>query len=168
MILSLGIDGQWTARSLAAVLDSLEAMSGYLETGTLQQLNRDRYHATGRALSIVFSVEDHLPPQLQIKRMSYASPGCIDFVGLGKALEQIRLFLEFLIEHCASRNDRELDREERKIQLAQKRLELLGLLQSQHPAIASFVEENAADALIEAVFDKRICSAEISSLEESP
>lgn len=48
---------------------------------------------------------------LQVVRINYASPGFADLAGLGKAVEQVRLFLEHIIDLDTYRRRRELEDE---------------------------------------------------------
>jgi hypothetical protein len=156
MILSVGIGGEWTARNLAAVLDNLESLAGFLETGRVITMTRQIPEISGTPAGIVIETTDDFPSLLKVVSLNYNSPGSIDLLGVAKIIEQLRLFLEFLINLYVLRNDRELDLEERKVELASKRAEVLAKISEVHPHFVPFVEKEAADALIQAVFEGRI------------
>jgi hypothetical protein len=62
---------------------------------------------------------------LQVDRITFASPGFTDLAGVAAAIKEVREFLQFIIVHWSGREDRRLEREDRQIALAEKRLDLL-------------------------------------------
>jgi hypothetical protein len=64
----------------------------------------------------------HAEP-LQIERIQYASPGLVDVAGIGKVVEQLRLFLEKLIDLKAKRKREDLENEALEEDIKAKRME---------------------------------------------
>lgn len=163
MILSLKIEGEWTARNLANVLNDLDRFAHFVETGVVED-NGFKLQFTGSG----FHLGD-LPREdyLRVVRLEYNSPGEIDLLGIGKVVEQIRLFLQFLIKEYMSRNDRHLDRAERQIEIVGRLVDLLKKDPDLHSDLVSLVEKKGADALIEAVFSRRITSVSVKDLDKN-
>jgi hypothetical protein len=156
MILTIHIDGRWTARGLATFLDALEAFAGFTDDGSVVRLGLQPPNVKDNGDGTISITQGMPRSYLSIVRLAFNSPGTIDLLGVAKIIEQVRLFLEFLINLYVLRNDRELELEERKVELARKRAEVLARIAEVHPQFVPFVEKEAADALIQAVFEGRI------------
>jgi hypothetical protein len=50
-----------------------------------------------------------LGPPLALKRIRHGSPGFVDVAGIGKAMEQLRLFLEFMFQRPEMKRRRKLE-----------------------------------------------------------
>ena len=158
MILTINIDGEWSARELAEVLDGLEALAGYLLDGKIVRmgLQPPKVAVRPNANKLTILPNDPLPSQLQLRRFMYASPGSFDLLGAAKIIEQIRLFLEYLINLWIARNDRRLDREERHVELAQRKLELIEKIKAVQPDTINFIENEASNSILSAVLQGKI------------
>lgn len=71
------------------------------------------------------NIEQLIAPNevLTVKKIHYASPGDIDLLGLGKAIKEIRTFLQFIIEYCGNNENRKIDRALKREELRAKRIE---------------------------------------------
>jgi hypothetical protein len=99
-----------------------------------------------------------------VKRISYGSQGSIDLVGLGKVIEQLRLFLQFLIERSERRNSikiedglRELELEAQRLRLAQEYASLI----DQDPIVLSLLQSSGGSAIHKAVIEHRLKQVEV-------
>lgn len=52
---------------------------------------------------------------LKVTKIRFASPGFVDLAGLGAALREIRLFIQYLCERREKTNSMELENEEKRI-----------------------------------------------------
>ena len=70
-------------------------------------------------------LESILAPQevLRVCRVRYASPGSIDFVGIGQSIDAVCRFVQFLIEHVSNRKLRKVDLEIKEEELREKRFD---------------------------------------------
>ena len=59
---------------------------------------------------------------LAIHRLEFASPGFVDIAGLGKIVEQIRIFLTDIYDRHTSREDRKITREIAEQELVAKKI----------------------------------------------
>ncbi len=167
MILTIEIEGEWWGRDLAGVLDDLDALAGFIESGEIVRLAKPmppKVEPTSDGARILEG--DIHPRYLRVVRFEFQSPGSFDLLGAAKVVEQIRIFLEFLINLFARRNDRKLELEERKVALAERRLLVLARLREEYPQFAKAIEEQAADDLIAAVSDGRITRVTLSRNEQ--
>jgi hypothetical protein len=149
MILTVGIDGRWTALELGAVLQSLEVLARFLETGEVEEQSPTRFRVEGSTI-----IQEEAPPlegRLSLLRFEYASPGSFDLLGVAKVVEQIRLLVQYVIDFWSQRNDRELSR-------AERRLALLERIKESDPETAKLIEKHALDSIISAIADKRLTS----------
>jgi hypothetical protein len=64
------------------------------------------------------------PEALEIIRIDYSSPGFTDFAGIGKAVEQVRLFIQYVIDLSVWREHRRIEIAQREAELAQLELEM--------------------------------------------
>jgi hypothetical protein len=154
MLLTVYIDARWTARNLAEVLDELEAIAGFIETGQVVNMGLQ----PPNVIAGVVHPDAPLPSFLELKRFQYASPGSFDLLGAAKVVEQIRLLLEFLINLWAQRNDRALSTQRLELALLQQKVELLGQLKAQHPEMTEIVNRATTDAIVLAITSGRIVS----------
>lgn len=156
MLLTIDIDGEWSVRELAEVLDSLEALAGYFIDASIVRFGLyppkvDPFDGSATLVPNT-TFRDHL----YLSRFSYASPGSFDVLGAAKIIEQIRLFLEFLINLWIARNDRRLDRDERHLELAHRKLELIQKIQAMQPETIDFIENGASNPILGAVLQGKI------------
>ncbi|WP_299201280.1 hypothetical protein [uncultured Tateyamaria sp.] len=163
MLTTIHIDGDWTARELADVLDSLEALAGYFVDGTIQRFGLQPPNVIAGDGQVTILPNDPMPGHLRIVRFNYASPGSFDLLGVAKIVEQLRLFLEFLIDLWTKRNDRQLDREERHLELAQRKLELIERIGNVQPNTIEFIENDASNSILAAVLERKITKVSSNS-----
>jgi hypothetical protein len=61
--------------------------------------------------------------KLTVLRLQYGSPGFVDLLGVGKVVEQVRLFVEKLIDLRVTKRGRFLENEARVLDLRAKKIE---------------------------------------------
>lgn len=62
---------------------------------------------------------------LEVQRIQFASPGFTDLAGIAAAIKEVREFIQFLINHFSTSEDRKLDREMKGLEIQEKKLDLL-------------------------------------------
>lgn len=72
-------------------------------------------------LQMIFTLaeEDY---RLVVHRLQFASPGFVDIAGVGKVVEQIRIFLTEIYDRASSREDRKIAREIAEQELIAKKI----------------------------------------------
>jgi hypothetical protein len=158
------MDGSWSVSQFSRCLRDLQQLADYIENGT-QPGNYFRSEVNDGAFRILGDRDS-----LSIVRISLASPGFTDIAGVAAVIRELRLFLEFLIGLYVNRNDRELDREQRRIELERVRRSVLaGETESKiaraNPQVLDYYTTEASSVLEGAVFDKRIVSVKDRSDE---
>jgi len=122
MTLRIEIDGEWDAADFATFFKSLDDLHNYI---TLVQ-ESTFYPEIGRVSAYGFR---HGPKdaryRLIVKRIKFSSPGFTDIIGLASVMREIRELIQFLILFISNREDRKLQREKGKLEIAQLRLGLL-------------------------------------------
>jgi hypothetical protein len=118
-LLRLEIDGRWGAAEFGGMLSSIadlynlrlymELRAGFM---TRSGPRHPQFLATERDLQS-WSVLVGPRERLIVRRLRFESPGITDLIGIGKIVESIRKFIQFLIERNDNALGRELD-EERK------------------------------------------------------
>ena len=107
---------------------------------------------------LVLSGED---ATLSVTRVAFGSPGFTDFVGVGKIIEEIRIFIQFLVDRVDRRNLIKLEEEERRAQLERDkvrlRMEQIEFLEK-HPNVRELLNSPQADFLLHAVSTNRVTS----------
>lgn len=159
MILRLCIDGAWTASEFGALFVDLQEVGEFGRGGGV--LNVGGRIATVQGRPVTAGGGDHI---LRVKRISYGSPGSIDLVGLGKVIEQLRLFLQFLIERSERRNSikiedglRELELEAQRLRIAQEYARLI----DQDPIVLNLLQSSSGSAIHKAVIEHRLKQVEV-------
>ena len=110
----LVIDGEYTSRDAAALFDAVATL--YKIIAELSGRTLDRA-VSDEEQSLLGRGNELLPrASLFVVRMNYNSPGGIDFAGLGKLAEQLRLLLEGIVDRVVQRQDREIDRQRRRLE----------------------------------------------------
>jgi hypothetical protein len=126
--LRLDLDGDWTVAQMAHLLASVDRLYeipvrayGDGELGSLGGTLRyvDAFNMSGEPLFI----REEL--RLRLLRVRHESPGFVDLLGLGKVLEQVRLFTEKLIDLREQRRRESLEREYLEAQIEQVKTENL-------------------------------------------
>ena len=119
MALRINIDGEWSASDFSALFAELhsyyEFSASRFRSFAYAPIEDDRFLIRLAALST----------PLQVRRIQFGSPGFTDLAGIGALTRELREFVQFLIVHFRDSEDRKLSREERRIRIAQARLELL-------------------------------------------
>ena len=75
------------------------------------ELKQDVYLRRLEVHSLLRDYGPGTPNELQIHRLEYASPGFADLAGLGKVMEQLRIFLTDITDRYLHKKDREIARE---------------------------------------------------------
>lgn len=70
----------------------------------------------------IFQTLNEEVEQLQVDRISFASPGSMDVTGIGKAFEQVSKFILGVADRFIAREDRELAREEKRQDILAKKI----------------------------------------------
>ena len=169
-LLRLHIDGEWKAAEFA---------SFFKELHDLYQSASFTYRVVARAPEEhdeVFLRMSRAARPIEVRKIAYGSRGFTDLAGLGVLVRELREFVQFLIVHFREREDRKLDREERRIAIAGARLGLLIQLRKQRELsrsgeeevllehfskVAEFAELPSIDEIAEAIFDNRLLGAEV-------
>ena len=166
MALRLTIDGDWSAADFAALFEEVDRLYAFAAARfrifAYAPIDDDRF---------LFRLTEATQP-IRVRRIQYASPGFTDLVGLGALTRELRELLQFLIIHFREREDRKLSRQEKRLQIARARLELLekfaelrrsGL--TDHPlslsaSVEQYLELPKFDRLAEAIIEDRLTGAE--------
>jgi hypothetical protein len=166
--LRLHIDGKWNAAEFAAFYKCLDELNRYFLGTEDMHLHFGRVYAfAGRYSGYRDSRLD-----LRVTRVEFASPGFTDIAGLAAIVHEIREFVQFCIEHCASREDRKLARDIKRLEIAKLRLDLLKEFEARRIESPRSLPSGAAellglskmevpdiDPLLEAVLDGRLTGA---------
>jgi hypothetical protein len=105
------IDGQ---TSIFFPLRRLRRVPGYYYDPFIDVEEEMRFEAYQRRVAIQDLFRSHSPQvsnQLEIKRTQYGSPGFVDLAGIGKVVEQVRMFMTDIMDRYLHREDREIARE---------------------------------------------------------
>ncbi|MBT8477047.1 MAG: hypothetical protein KJO78_16415 [Alphaproteobacteria bacterium] len=155
----LKIDGVWTAAEFGRLFQSIDELSEWLgDSVLLDSSGSVLQDENGNPL-----LDSSGYSSFEVKRVVFGSPGFADLAGIGKLVEQVRLFLQFLIERCDRRNDRVLDSKERELEINRKKLELLrelGELVETNPRFSEILRTNSANDIIEAILEGRVTGIE--------
>ncbi|WP_299770170.1 hypothetical protein [uncultured Tateyamaria sp.] len=159
----ISIDGQWWSRDFHTFFRDLEVLARLAETGELGfaldgEWNVDTGGSNITIVDFPGSGNTETNRRIQVTCISFASPGFTDLSGAGKMLEQVRLFLEFIITKVLERNDRHLEREEKrlKIELLRQHISALEPPSDLNPEMLKVLENHRADALIASVAEGRV------------
>lgn len=143
MELRLHIDGKWNAAEFAAFYKSLDELNQYFLGTVDMHIHLERVYAfAGRYPGYRDSRGD-----LRVTRVEFASPGFTDIAGLAAIVREIREFVQFCIEHCASSDDRKLARDQKRLENAKLRIDLLKELETRHLDFPRSIPPGAADLL---------------------
>ena len=83
------------------------------------------------------SVRFHpVPNRLEVKKVRYGSPGITDLAGVGKIHEELRKFVELIIETTGKRRETQLTNERRELE----NLELFLKIQKEHSSTTEDLE----------------------------
>lgn len=96
---------------------------------------------------------------LSLARLNYNSPGFADFAGVGKVVEQLRLLVEFIINHFEGKNARQLEEQGMAMDLAQKRLDLIQQMREMNPKFAEYLDDEGQE-LLASILDRRVIGIE--------
>lgn len=174
MAVRIEIEGRWSAADFAAFYKSVNDLYQFflfdldpffLERGFYSSLSY-------RRLSWV---------NLEVEQITFASPGFTDLVGIAAAVRELREFIQFLITHLSTGEDRKLAREQTKLEIAEKKLELLKRLEEFPDLSPSGLEARRAllgvrstqlpeiDPIIDAVIEGRVVGCKrIETKAEDP
>lgn len=164
--LRMHISGEWWSRDFHTLFRDIEVIAKLAET------NKTSFDLDGD-----WDIDSRIPVQvrdapgsgntegnrrIQITRLSFASPGFTDLAGVGKILEQLRLFCEFCITKVLERNDRKLENEEKKLRLEVLRQHLLAspLPEGLQPHMKDFLKSPQADSFVRSIAEGRLNSIE--------
>jgi hypothetical protein len=122
------IEGEWAAHEISALLGDISRLYDIRRALDLPAM---KLREPGVLLpcarnwpSDIQSPAAELPgPPLAVVRINDASPGRVDLAGLGKALEQVRLFLKYLIDLSIQRRWWQLEVEDLGQDVIAKRIE---------------------------------------------
>lgn len=140
--LRIEIDGYWTSGDFAKLFAEMEMLNEFAQFGELTvdgqsaislRLSRSRrirensfwpfdYEAEVEAETAVAElllkgvIRDYtgLVNELQVKRVSFASPGFVDLLGAGKVIGHISKFILGVTDRWIAREDRELARDHKR------------------------------------------------------
>lgn len=149
--LHIKIDGTWTATDLSSFVTHLNRLyqyhmiidmayrdyrdlEEYFDFPRPSRLRREfgYFRHAGFGPDVVEMIleekeqlETMLTPKemLHVDRIAYASPGSIDLTGVGKAVDALARFVQFLIEYCGNSKMREIERDLKSEELREKRIE---------------------------------------------
>ena len=122
MTLRIHLDGDWDAAGFAAFFQSLDDLFNHLSLTK----ERDFYPEFGRIYGFGrYRIRPEYRYRLEVRSVSYSSPGFTDLVGLAAALREIREFLQYLITFVSERGKRKSAEERDKLEIASMKLELL-------------------------------------------
>jgi hypothetical protein len=174
------IQGEWAAHEMSALLADISRLYDIRRDLDLRPTKADE---PGLPLpwariwpSDIQPPSPRLPgPPLAVLRIDDASPGRVDLAGLGKALEQVRLFLEHLIDLIVQRKRRQLEVEGLDQDVVAERIEnaqrLLGIGE---PARELDLSAEERRALLVEVDDRQqrileaICEGRVSGVRVLP
>jgi hypothetical protein len=122
------IEGEWAAHEMSALLGDISRLYDIRRALDLPAM---KLREPGVLLSCarIWPSEIQPPaaelpgPPLAVVRINDASPGRVDLAGLGKALEQVRLFLKYLIDLSIQRRWWQLEVEDLGKDVIAKRIE---------------------------------------------
>ena len=157
-MLRLEIDGQWDPEDFIEVLTGLESM--YYKAVARQLLPHDLPLRWFARSSPAISFEDDLDlsnswllswariisprdSRLSINQVQYASPGAIDFAGVGKAFEAIEGIIDRLIKLFTERRLRQERNKQASIETARQQVGL----EKDHESLRAQKIENARSLL---------------------
>jgi hypothetical protein len=126
--LRVEIEGAWAAYEISSLLSDLSRFYDIPRARDLPPTEAREGGMWWSELSRVSASDISPPPPglpgmtLVVVRIDYASPGFIDVAGVGKAVEQVRLFLQYLIDLAVNRSLRQLEVESREQDIIAKRL----------------------------------------------
>ena len=154
----LFLDGRWNARDLSYALLEIENYAQYAQDGEFRDAaSPSELDVEGGANSITIHGYRYEIGRLEILKISYASPGFCDLAGIGKVVEQLRIFLQFIIEFKSNRHIKELDLEERRIAIRERKLQTIVYAKQNNLLKESvFIENHGADNLLRLVDDGQI------------
>lgn len=78
-----------------------------------------------RRLAVQSVLRDYVPPipnDLQVRKINYGSPGFADLAGVGKVMEQLRIFVTDITDRFLHKDDRAIARESAAQDLLAKKL----------------------------------------------
>ena len=76
-----------------------------------EEMKFEAYRQRAAIQDLFRSHSPRVSNQLEIKRTQYGSPGFVDLAGIGKVVEQLRMFLTDIMDRYLHREDREIARE---------------------------------------------------------
>ncbi|MBW4981808.1 hypothetical protein KZZ07_04555 [Mameliella sp. CS4] len=159
MKIRVSINGTWTADQFSEFFAGMQSLANWFSTdylvdddGSVILVNDDQ--------PLVVNIGD---PTLSVSAIVFQSPGATDFTGLGKIVEQVRLFVQFLLERSERRNISEIEVEEKRVRLQTEKLRLISeaaQLLEQYPKMRDLLQTSGPDGILEAIVEKRITSIE--------
>jgi hypothetical protein len=160
MLLRLYIDGDWSTWDFISLLAEMESLALFIEDGIVSDfLDRVPDVEAGDGKAIFHGLKEPVS-RLTVSRISYGSPGSIDFLGIAKTTEQARLFLQYLIDLIIHRNDRELDRQLKILKIYELRLLLIQKIKAERPEYLALVEGGKLDQYLNLVDAGKVKSAD--------
>jgi hypothetical protein len=150
-ILRVSIDERWTASEFAELMSQLQFVadaalfsevkldgqsSTYFPFRRIRrrmayydpfldvedELRQDAYFRRVETQEILKAYSPRISNELKIKRIEYGSPGFADLTGIGKVVEQVRIFTTAIIDRYLHREDREIVRESAAQDLLSKKI----------------------------------------------
>ena len=161
--LRLWIDGDWDAIEFSEFFYSLQSLSYYAIS------DMEYRFAPNQAGAMSVGSLRRRYATLNVSKIQYASPGFTDLAGFGAILSEIRQFLEFLITHISQREDRQLERKAKKLELLKAKIEIARELQNSDlsQTATKLIETDDVDSLFEAIYDGRLTKVEIRKVPDS-
>ena len=161
--LRLHIDGSWSARDLSLALQEIDQLADFVALNYVLRESNFTNNITPEGA--VFE-EYHFPSHFLIKKLQYSSPGICDLGGAGKIVEEVRVFMTYLIDLWVNRNDRALDRESKGLANVEKRLMLIRYMQDNGlERFIPAVEGGTCDTLMAVVAEGLITRVENPRIE---
>lgn len=167
-VIRLLLDGRWNARDMSLALLEVENYFSFKLTGDVNTPNsfpEMDIEPTANG----FTIHGMIYPKsnVEIVQIRYGSPGFCDLAGLGKIVEELRIFIQFIIDHKTNRHLRDLELEERRVALQERKLQAI-LVAKQNGLVtdADFIEKQGADNLLRLIDDRQIVGVEKISRSE--
>ena len=157
MLLRVHINGNWTATEFAEYFTAIQSLSYYWI------MDMEYRFAPPRNLEMSLGRLRGRNATITVKQVQFASPGFTDLAGFGAILSEIRQFLEFVIKHISEKENRQQDRELKRLEIIKVKLEILAEMERQNldHSVAKLIDARDIDTLIEARMDGRLSRVEI-------
>ncbi|MGR3342650.1 MAG: hypothetical protein ACU0DI_05390 [Paracoccaceae bacterium] len=139
------------------------------EAAAALDLRRNQVAATLSNLAVVNTRNE----PLIVSKIQFGSPGFTDLAGAGAVLREVRLFVQYIIDHCSSKKERNLAIQSKQIKNANLMFELAEKIEASNSPndigvqlIKQFLNRPELQNIISAVVDKRIISVEESNEDQ--